>query len=387
MSHIKVCSVDEEGRFGGPQRRVAVVAKALKQHDIETHVVCPIYDSERFSQELLKSGIKYTSLDITRLTKEKKVLARYIFTFFSDILRLYSFFKRHKFDLVQVNGTPQYKGALAAKMAGIPVVWVIEDTEMPLIIKKTCRIIAKYCAAGIIITGKKVYDYYIRGSMLEGKLCAEIHAPVDTNIFDPKHVVPDKKMIHTRGRKIVTVSGISPVKGQEYFIEMASELLQRYDDLVFFVAGAELTSQKKYSFYIEKLIDSTKLKSDNYFFCGMIDDVPSFLYGADIFVCTSITEAGPMTVWEAMSMGKAVVTTDVGSVGQYIENGISGFIVPDRDSKALSIKVEELLNDPALRKKMGAGARLVAKKKLDVSIAADKYALFYKKIIGQNYVT
>lgn len=385
MSHIKVCSVDEDGRFGGPQRRVIEIAKAIKQYDIDTHVVYPIYNSERFSRELFKSRILSTSLKITRLTKEKKVLAKYIFTFFSDILRLYSFFKKRRFDLVQVNSTSQYKGVLAAKMAGIPVIWVFEDTRMPLIIKKICIILAKYLAAGIIVTGKKVYDYYIHGSMLKNKLCAEIHAPVDTNIFDPSHVAPDKRMKHIRGRKIVTVSGISPVKGFEYFVEMASELLQRYDDLAFFVAGTELSSQKKYSHDIKNLIASTKLTSDNYFFYGMIDDVPSFLQGADIFVHTSISEAGPVTVWEAMSMGKAIVTTDVGSVRQYIEDGISGFIVPIMDSKALSIKVEELLNDPALRKRMGTEARKVAKKKLNVSIAADKYILFYKKVLRKSY--
>lgn len=381
---IKICSIDEEGRFGGPERRIIEIAKVLKKHNIETHVVYPIYDSERYSQELLKAQIINTPLDITRLTKERKILVRYILTFFLDILRLYWFLKKHKFSLVQVNGTPQYKGALAAKMAGIPVVWVIEDTKMPFIVRKIYTLIARYSAAGIIFTGKRVYDYYIRGSMLENKLCVEILAPVDTNIFDPKRVVADKRITSMQGRKIITVSSIIPVKGLEYFVEMASGLLQRFDDLVFFVAGTKLNSQKKYYNYIKNLIDSKKLPSDKFLFYGMVSDVPSFLQGADIFVCTSISEAGPMTIWEAMSMAKPVVTTDVGAVRQYIEDGISGFIVPVMDSKALIARVEELLNNPDLRRKMGTEARLVAEKKLDTSIAADKYALFYKRVLKQN---
>lgn len=383
---IRVCSIDEEGRFGGPERRIIEVGKALKQYGIDTHVVYPIYDSERFTQELIKSRLKYTSLDLTRLTKEKKVLFRYIYTFFSDILRLYLFFKKHNFDLIQVNGTPQYKGALAAKIAGIPLVWVIEDTHMPLIIKKIFLILSKYLSKGIIFTGKKVYEYYIHKTSLESKHCKEIHAPVDTNVFDPNSLVTDKRMFHAQGIKIVTVSGINPVKGLEYFIVMASELTKRYNDLIFFVAGAELTSQKNYSHFIKKLIKSANLTSGNFILCGMVDDVPAFLQGADIFVCTSTTESGPMVVWEAMAMGKAVVTTDVGSVTQYIEDGISGFIVPAMDSKALTAKVEELINNQTLRKEIGANARLVAKKYLDVSIAAEKYTMFYKTILNQNKV-
>ena len=51
-----------------------------------------------------------------------------------------------------------------------------------------------------------------------------------------------------------------------------------------------------------------------------IIDEPSFLKSGDIFVYTSISESGPMAVWEAMAMGKPIVTTDVGSVSQYLKN-------------------------------------------------------------------
>jgi len=381
FSHIKICSIDEEGSFGGPQRRIIETAKALKKHNIETHVVYPICDSEKYSRELLGAQITNTSLDITRLTKEKKVLVRYIFTFPLEVLRLYLFLKKHEFNLIQVNGTPHYKGALAAKIAKIPVVWVMEDTQMPFIIKKTTVFFARLFATGIIVTGKRVYDYYIRGSVLENKPCVEIPAPVNINIFDPKNVVANKIMTHMRGRKIITVSGLIPVKGLEYFIEMASGLLQNYNDLLFFVAGTKLDSQKKYFNYIKSLIDFKKLPNDKFIFCGMVDDIPSFLQAADIFVCTSVSEAGPMTVWEAMSMAKAVVTTDVGSVRQYIEDGVSGFIVPVMDSKSLMAKVEELLNNPDLARRMGIKARLTAKENLDVSVVADKYASFYKSVL------
>ena len=86
---IKICSIDEDGRFGGPQRRIIETAKALKKHGIETHVVYPIYDSEKFSRELLNAQIVNTSLNITRPTKESIVFIRYVLTFPLDILRIY----------------------------------------------------------------------------------------------------------------------------------------------------------------------------------------------------------------------------------------------------------------------------------------------------------
>lgn len=379
---IRVANIIEEGRFGGPQARIVLVAEALKKYGIETHVVYSKYDSDKLSQKLSRAGISNSAINITRLTREKKVLARYLICFFAEVIRLYLLFRREKFDLVHVNGSYQFKGALAATMAGIPVIWHLNDTSIMPIVKKMCIFIAKYCASGFIVAGQRVYNYYIRGTALDRKLSIEIHAPVDTTVFDPKCVVPDKRLDKYDGIKIVSVSNVNPTKGLECFIETASSLTQRYKNLHFFVGGAVLSSQVKYYHTLKKLVASKNLSSDNFTFLGRVDNVPTVLKSADICIFTSLAEASPTAVWEAMSMGKAIASTDVGSVRQYIEDGKSGFIVPIKDSKALSKKVEILAKDPLLRQKMGSEARAVAKKRLDVSIAAEKHAIFYRKILG-----
>tara|TARA_B100000029_G_scaffold315722_1_gene308138 strand:+ start:3152 stop:4297 length:1146 start_codon:yes stop_codon:yes gene_type:complete len=378
---MNICNIEEEGRYGGPQRRTVEVAKEIKKFGIQTTVYYSLYDSEKFKKELNDSNIKCKGIDIIRLSLEPRIFFRYIITFFKDIIHLYSIIKNGDYDLVQINGTPQYKGAIASKLAGVPVVWILEDTEMPFVIRNTTRILARYLASGIVVTGKSVYDYYIKNSIIKNIKNIEIHAPVDTKVFNPKSVEPDKSMMNRKKINIVTVAGVSPVKGLDYFIKMASQLVKNDKKLLFFVAGAELSSQKTYSKMIKSLIRSSNLNDENYKYYGMIDNVQSFLAGADIFVCSSITEAGPMTVWEAMSMGKAVVTTDVGSVRQYIEDGISGYIVPVGDTKALINKVQDLILNPELAKKMGIVAREVAKEKLDVLPAAQKYADFYKQVL------
>ena len=378
---IQVCNVDEEGRFGGPERRIVQVAEAAKKHGVETHVVYPKYDSDIFHQELLKAEISNSALAITRLSKEKKILARYIIFFFIEIARLWRFFKKNKFDLIHVNGSYQFKVAIAGKLSGLPVVWHFNDTMMQAIVKNICIKISRYCATGFIVAGKRVYDFYIRGTNLEKKPFTEIHAPVDTSAFDPKRVLPDDRVNKISGVKIVTVSGINPTKGLEYFIEMASKLIADHDDLHFFVAGAEFSSQQHYYQSLKDLIASTHLTSDQLLFLGMVDDVPSLLQAADICVFTSISEASPTAIWEAMAMRKAIVTTDVGSVNQYIEDGISGFVVPVKDVSAMREKVDILIANSSLREEFGNRARLIAEKKLDISIAAEKHASFYRRIL------
>jgi glycosyltransferase involved in cell wall biosynthesis len=379
---LRVCNIIEEGRFGGPQARIVLVAEALKKYGVDTHVAYSRYDADKFSKKLAEKSVSSSALNIIRLSKERKVLIRYIFCFLPEVIRLYRFFRKENFDLVHVNGSYQFKGALAAKMAGIPVVWHLNDTGMITGIKKLCIFIAKYCASGFIVAGQRVYDYYIRGTAIDRKPCIEIHAPVDTVLFDPENVVTDKRLEEYDGLKILTVSNIQPAKGFEYFIEMASDLTQKYENLHCFIGGAVYSNQEKYYKSLKKLATSKGLV--NLLFLGKLDDVASALKAADIYVFTSLAEASPIAVWEAMSMGKAIVANDVGSVRQYIEDGKSGFIVPIKDQQALNAKMEILLKDAPLRRQMGAEARAVAKERLDVSIAAEKHALFYRKILGMQ---
>ncbi|CAK8722805.1 Glycosyl transferase family 1 [Candidatus Electrothrix laxa] len=382
LKKITLCNITEEGRFGGPARRIVQVAKALKPLGVDTHIVYPNLDSERFTQELSHAGVKATALNITRLTKEKKILFRYILFFPFEIIRLCLFFRKHKFDLVHVNGSYQLKGAIAAKLIGIPVVWHLNDTGMDAIIKKISMALASHCASGFIVAGQRVRDFYLQESdVLEKKPLTEIHAPVDMTIFNPELVDSDKRLTEANGIKILTVTGFAPGKGLAYFISMASILTQRDRNISFFVAGAKINSQKEYIQRLEKQITSSEL-NEKILFLGLVKNVPAVLKGADIVIISSLAEASPTVVWEAMSMGKAVVSTDVGSVNQYIEDGVSGFVVPIKDAKALSEKVQLLLDNPTLRQEMGARARIVAQQHLDISIAARNHAEFYRKVIS-----
>ena len=133
--YIRVCSVDEEGRYGGPQQRTIEIAKGIIKYGIKTTVIFPKLDSIEFEDRLIKAKIDYHPFNLTRLSLEPKVFIKYIFTFLIETFQLFLYFKNKKYDIIQINGTPQYKGAIAGKLAGIKVVWIFEDTKMPKVIK------------------------------------------------------------------------------------------------------------------------------------------------------------------------------------------------------------------------------------------------------------
>jgi glycosyltransferase involved in cell wall biosynthesis len=374
---MKICNIIEEGRLGGPQIRIAEVAKDLKKHNVDTTVVYPKYQSDAFKRKLYEYNVKAVCLPLHKITKEIKHLIKYIIYFFFELILLYRFFKKENFDIIHCSGGSwQYKGIIAGKLAGSKTLWHLNDTEMPLFIRFIFKFIALYFADSIIVAGKRVKTFYVDELGLRKKSVFEIQAPVDTMHFNPKLAEPDEKLSRYDGIKIIMVGNLNPKKGAEYFIQMAYNLNKLYDNLHFFIVGLHLKSQKA---YLEKL---NNLKNDlclqNVIFYGASHDVRSVLKASDIYVCSSIAEASPMSVWEAMSMGKAVVSTDVGDVSCFIKNNVNGFIVPIKDADSLADKVNILIIRRELRKNFGKKARESVRKYLDIKIAVKKHVDAYR---------
>jgi glycosyltransferase involved in cell wall biosynthesis len=148
--------------------------------------------------------------------------------------------------------------------------------------------------------------------------------------------------------------------------------------MVFHVVGDTFVSHRKHAEHVRERAAS--LRDGTIFFHGPSSDVPALLRAADIYVCASTSEASPLSVWEAMAMGLAVVSTDVGDVASFVEPN-AGAVVPIGAPGELARAVEELANDPGRRKRSGIAARRVAIENLDVRICAEKHADMYRSII------
>ena len=377
---IRIINILEEGRYGGPQKRTTLTCAKMDNNEFEVLVVFPRSESDLFYEKLSIKGIKNKRIDLHRLTKQKAHLVKYIALFIPELFALYKLFKKEHVDIVQCNGSWQIKGVIAGSLSGAKVVWFLNDTQMPLLLRMIFRRLALICCDAVIANGNRAKKYYLDDLRLISIPFEVIQSPVDTSIFEPEKVEKDRKIMNCPGLKIVTVGNVNPLKGIEYFIEMASILNRLYDDLDFFVVGPRFDSQRVYSDKILRLIKQYGLK--NLHFYGPSDNIPSVLKAADIYVCSSIAEASPISVWEAMSMEKAIVSTGVGDVANFIKDGESGFVVPIKDAAALAEKVGVLIEDEELRKKFGQKAREVAVKHLDIDICVKKHADFYQKIIN-----
>jgi glycosyltransferase involved in cell wall biosynthesis len=394
LNEIRVANIIEDGRIAGPQIRIAEVAKRMNQGGnshgkkqeyksckITTIVIFPYKDGKEFKKCLEKNGVSFIQLPLQRLTKVKTFLLKYLLFFAYEIWLLYRVFRKYKFDIVHVSGGSwQYKGLIAGHLAGCKVLWHFNDTKMPGVFRAFSRIFADIFADGFIVSGKKVRKYYLGGLKIpKEKPVFEIQSPVDCSFFKPRGNGFDQKIISYNGVSIISVGNINPLKGFEYFLYMAKELNIKYSFLNYWVVGPCFKSQKKYFGKIEKI--KNELELDRFFFYGNCKDVRSVLESADIYLCCSITEASPLSVWEAMAMGKPVVATDVGDIANFVKDGYNGFIVPVSDFKAMAEKIAILIDDSNLRKIFGTRARETALRYLDVKRAEQEHYKAYTQIL------
>jgi glycosyltransferase involved in cell wall biosynthesis len=90
---------------------------------------------------------------------------------------------------------------------------------------------------------------------------------------------------------------------------------------------------------------------------GARDDIPALLAAIDVFVLASHEEGLPNSILEAMAAGRPVVATNVGGVAEAVVDGMTGYLVPHADARALGAAVRRLLADPAAAAAMGRAGR------------------------------
>jgi glycosyltransferase involved in cell wall biosynthesis len=379
---LRVLTLTEEGRWGGPQARIALIAERLKRIGVETMIVAPVRDSGEFHKRLHQLGVRHRLLKLNRLTRERSILFRYFLFFLPEVARLVRLINDEDFDIIHCNGYWQIKGVIAGWLTGKKTAWHLNDTVYASMFYPIFNAMSRMVDGFILSSARTGECYLTDAPQRRKKLVCEIPAPVDTNHFNPESIEPAADIIAGSNHiKVLTIGNIDPVKGIEHFVEMA-RLFSNYGLLIdFFIAGSELNSYISYKNALDRKIRHYGL--DNVRFLGKRLDIASVLKATDIYVCSSISESSPMAVWEAMSMAKPIVATDVGDVAKYIQDGTNGFIVPVGNPGALAEKVRKLVENPELRSRFGGLARKVAVEKLDVQFAAQKHKSFYRLLLEQ----
>jgi glycosyltransferase involved in cell wall biosynthesis len=168
---------------------------------------------------------------------------------------------------------------------------------------------------------------------------------------------------------LMNVARLRKQKRQDILIEAFREVRRRFPEAVLWIAGEGPEESILRAF-----------AGDGVQFLGYRRDVPRLLRAADLFVLSSDWEGMPLAVLEAMNEGVPVVSTDVAGIADLIQHGVSGRVVPRRNSAALAEEIIQCLNAPDQARAMGAKGKLVCDGLRDRGVAG--YIASYREVLG-----
>lgn len=181
------------------------------------------------------------------------------------------------------------------------------------------------------------------------------------------------KIAHNSLLKILSLGRLGKRKGTYDLISAAAKMKSRNFRML--IAGDGELEQA--SLYVEKLKLEDKVVLSGWISGKSKEDL---LTNCDIYALPSYNEGLPMSILEAMSHGKPIVSTMIAGIPECVVNGKNGFLINPGDVDALARYLDLLISKQDLRKKMSAESYALAKKEFDINEIAKKLNQTYDSL-------
>ena len=317
-------------------------------------------------QVLSKRGYRFRTVPVARSMNPFKAIR--------SIFALYKVFREEKFDIINVH-TPvaALLGRIAAALAGKSfVIYTAHGfyfhNEMPAPKRKLFVFLEQF--AGKLTdflfcqSSEDAQDAVKEGIMPADKVLA-IGNGVDDSKFDPvkyiDSIIENRKSVGIPEDAQVAgiIARMVKEKGYHELLEASINLAERNPNFFLLVVGGKLASDHDQA--IDEILDSAREKMGSRLVeVGFRSDTPMLLSLMDIFCLPSYREGLPRTIIEAMMMGKPVIATNIRGCREEVINGITGLLVPSKDSLKLEMAIEQILTDNEAAKRMGSEGQKIA---------------------------
>ncbi len=360
----------------------AHIIKELIKRGIKVYAICPKGDKNRALKEM---GCKVVNYNIQRESinpfKEKQTIDN-----------IYQAIKDLDLDMIHTfTAKPNIYGTFAAKKANIPIIlnlveglgsFYVHNNFKNIIIRTIMEMLYKRAFSksnGCVFVNDDDPKYMIKKGIIQEKKVKTIKSvgvdtkKFDISKFDKEKIIEIKSKNNLKDKTVVLmIARAIWDKGIKEFYKSAKTLKQKYQNIEFVLVGP--ADEGNHTCASKEYLQSGKVK-----WLGLRDDIPELIAISDVFVLPSYREGLPVTLMEAASMSKPIVTTDTTGCKDVVKDGYNGYLVPVKDSKTLANKIEKLILDKKLRKEFGKNGRKMTEELFDIDKIVKQYMDYYKE--------
>lgn len=326
---------------GGAETQLVRLAISLKQRNWEV-AVCSISPACHFAEELDSHAVPYFSLEasnssllaginlgvrLSRLIQSWKPTIIITFMYHANIL-----------------------GRLVGSLHAIPVIASIRGEKFGGALRDMLEHITQSLSRVTVINSYSAARTIVERGVIHKDRVRVIQNSVET-VTPP---IPNEASttVTEKGLRWVAVGRLEDQKDYPTLFLALRELLKTHPATTLKIAGSGSREKALKDLANDMGLDSCIT------FLGQRKDVTNILDSADALVLSSAWEGMPNVVMEALSRARPVVATDVGGVNELVEHGVSGFIVPPRDSIKLASAMRQMSMLPIGRRiDMGESGR------------------------------
>ena len=195
------------------------------------------------------------------------------------------------------------------------------------------------------------------------------------------------RQLHTSGQVcLVTVGRLVEKKGIEYGIRAVAKLVKVNQNIEYSIIGdgplKEDLQQLVQELNVGNIVKLLGWKQQQ--------EIVEILNNSDIFLAPSVTakdgdqEGIPVVLMEAMAVGLPIISTQHSGIPELIENGVSGFLVPERDVDALAENLSYLIEHPEVWPEMGRAGRAYVEEHYNIDKLNDRLVEVYRQLLSQE---
>jgi glycosyltransferase involved in cell wall biosynthesis len=319
----------------------------------------PRFDATRFNvslislrrKDLSEDTLEQFGIDVTYMGRHKFDPATYP--------ALVKVLRKKQADVLHMHGYGATTfGRLCAWRLGLPSILHehANHGDTPWFQKVADRLLAPHTDLAIAVS-QSTAEFTTRARLMPAERTKTVYlgAPLDefARTRTPDEVASARAALGIAPETLAvgTVTRLMPAKGNEFLVAAVPEIVRHHPRARVYIAGeGELRNT------LEQQAQSLGL-GDRLVFLGFQRDVAAVLSALDILVFPSLWEGTPLTVFEALAMGKPIVATDADGLMDVLVDRRDALVVPRRDAARIAAAVGTLIDQPELAAQISAGAR------------------------------
>lgn len=345
-----------------------ILVEALKKEKIKVSVMpYPIMRRKYFN---LKGLIQY-GINLIKYTNKISQIA-----------------KKYNIDIIHTNTAATLEGSFVSQKLHIPQLWSIHEiiVNPKIMYKVTSKLISRY--SSITITDSKAVKEHLEvsGYFSKNKIKV-IYNGVDSNRFNPENdcsYLYDEWNIPKNAEIIGMMGRVNSWKGQKDFLKAAEIIMSKNTNVYTVFVGSAFEGEEWREEELAEDIKRSPFK-DRIINKGYRIDSEGIYKLYDVFVLPSTNpDPLPTVVLEAMATGKPIVGYRHGGVCEMVKDGYNGLLAEVKNPEDLAEKINILLENKEMCKKMGENSRERLLKHFSIESYVQKYSTEYDRLANVN---